>query len=65
MMMPNISSISLTALATQSRPAQQQNNRRPQRAPMWCRPNTLRRSSYNYSHNSRVLERVNHAYLDS
>ena len=30
---------------------------------MWCRPNTLRRSSQNYSHNSRVLERVNYAYL--
>ena len=35
-----------------------------QKAPVWSRPNTLRRLSQKYSHNSRVLERVNYAYLD-
>ena len=41
----------------------QQKEKTYQRAPVWCRPNTLRMSSWNYSHNSRVLERVNYAYL--
>ena len=35
------------------------------RAPVWYRPNALRRLSQNYSHCSRVLERVNYAYLSS
>ena len=33
-------------------------NKNPlQKAPVWSRPNTLRRLSQKYSHNSRVLER--------
>ena len=65
LMMPKISPIGHTALATQSEPTQQEQLKENlQRAPVWCRPNTLRRSSQNSSHNSRVLERVNYAYLD-
>ena len=65
-MMPKISPIGHTALATQSEPAQQEQSKEDLlRAPVWCRPNTLRRSSQNSSYNSRVLERVNYAYLCS
>ena len=65
-MMPKISPIGHTALATQSKPAQQEQSKENlQRAPVWCRPSTLRRSSQNSSHNSRVLEKVNYAYLHS
>ena len=46
------------------KPTQQKEEKTLRRAPVWCRPNTLRRLSQKYSHNSRVLERVNYAYLD-
>ena len=35
----------------------EENKNTLQKAPVWSRPNTLRRLSQNYSHNSRVLER--------
>ena len=34
----------------------EENKKTLQKAPVWCRPITLRRLSYKYSHNSRVLE---------
>ena len=42
----------------------EENKNTLRKAPVWSRPNTLRRLSQKYSHNSRVLERVNYAYLD-
>ena len=42
----------------------EENKNTLRKAPVWSRPNTLRRLNQKYSHNSRVLERVNYAYLD-
>ena len=35
----------------------EENTNTLQKAPVWSRPNTFRRLSQKYSHNSRVLER--------
>ena len=57
-MMPKISPINCTVLARSYWHLHNEKKESLRSAPVWYRPNTLRRSSQNYSHYSRVLERV-------
>ena len=56
--MPKISPINCTVLARSYWHLHNERKESLRSAPVWYRPNTLRRSSQNYSHYSRVLERV-------
>ena len=59
LMMPKISPINCTVLARSYWHLHNEKKKESLRsAPVWYGPNTLRRSSQNYSHYSRVLERV-------
>ena len=58
MILKTIPPMSRTLLTRSQMTPAQRKGMTQQRAPVWYRPNTLRRSSQNQSHYSRVLERV-------